>query len=520
MRTKYNTKNGTGAEVAMQANFRQMMAINAQSALTTLLRRGVGGRSGFSTGNGRRDIELACGYIKDLTYNDYFDVWDRMDVAARVVAVYPDYTWIQNPDVYEDERESVSTKFEKDWIQHVRENRPFAELHKLDVLAGIGKFGLLVMGINDGKRLDTPLMPFEATALRKRSISYYRAYTEGEVKIMEWDDDLFSPRYGKPVMYEITPNAGAESMTYRVTPINEKTSKLSENPTVKPFKVHYSRCIHFADNALCGDTFGIERLKRVYNRLSDIIKIVGGSAEMFWQGAFSGISFEMDPEAEISDDDKQKMRVDIDNYVNQMQRTLLLQGVKANPLSPTITGPMDHLDAQLTLISIASSIPKRILTGSEMGKLASTQDSENWGLQVQTRRTNIAGPYLLENYTRFCITNGIVRSPKTGLYGFSTEWPELSVMTKEQKADAAEAFSTALETYCTKSLYHAIDFANYLYHFHGFSSKEAKALSKKFDKSAFEKIRKEAQESKKNSLASEPTKTASAKAKSKAKIQK
>lgn len=512
------------ANMDMGYNFRQMMALQANSTLTSLLRNRMGSGKG-----GRRDIEAACGYVKNLEFADYWDLYDRTDVATRVVETYPDFTWLQNPEIYEKE-DSKETKFERDWQAHTEECLPFGELRKLDILAGIGKFGLLVMGVNDGGSLESPLLPMTATATRHRSITYYRAYTEGEVKITTWDDNPQSLRYGLPLMYEVRPNHGQQS--YTVSPRLEQGSKTNDGGNINEpfsgsFKVHYSRCLHFADNALCGSVWGVERLRRVFNRMSDIVKVVGGSAEMFWQGAFSGIAFEMDAESEVSDTAKAAMKDDIDKYINNLQRTILLQGVKANPLSPSIASPKDHLDVQLTLISIASRIPKRILSGSEMGKLSSTQDAENWDLQITTRRTNVATPSLMKPYVAFCIRNGIVRPPVLSDKAFFIEWPAMSELSTVDKAKSADNFTTALETYCSKALYKAIKFADYLYYVWGFSSREARALAAKFDESSFEVIRKEALKAEKTAAASPlakaakskiDTKTASTKAKSKAKV--
>lgn len=499
--------------------FRSALVSNAMSSLRALLgSRGLN-KSGFSSWDGRRDIESACGYIKNLDFNDYYDIWSRVDVAKRVVEAYPEYTWTQAPEVYEAESETVRTPFERDWEQHIKMNRPFSELYKLDILAGIGKYGLLVMGVNDGKSLDEPLLPQSASKQKKRVISYYRAYTEGEVEILEWDTDTNSPRFGQPVLYSVTPRNGAGNRDDKMTIRKVKMAgdkAVQENPNETTFEVHYTRVIHFADNALCGNIYGIERLKQVYNRMSDIIKIVGGSAEMFWQGAFSGIAFEMDAEAEIGDEAKDKMKLDIENYVNQLQRTLLLQGVKAKPLSPSIASPMDHLMVQILLVSIASKIPQRILAGSENGKLASTQDSNTWGIQVQTRRNNVATPNLVEPYVKFCILNGIVRSPKDGIYGFDVKWHQLNTISAEDKARSATDFTTALETYCSKALYFAMPFEDYLYHIFKFDSQESKEIAKKFDRNAFEKIRKVLEE-KGQKPPEEGSKTAGAKQKSKAK---
>jgi hypothetical protein len=501
-----------------EMNARALLAHNSYMSMQELFRmRGTGGLAS----TGRRDIEKACGYETSLDFKNFFELWDKGDVATRVVEAYPEYTWSQNPEVYEDESEDVTTPFEVDWKAHVEKSQPFAELCKLDILAGIGKFGIMVIGVNDGKKLDTALVPENKTEKTKREISYYRAYTEGEVKIKTWDVGTTSPRYGLPVLYTVTPSNGGSSETMSVeggapTPKTKgKEETANVDPFVQSFDVHHSRVIHFADNALSSKVYGRERLRQVYNRITDILKIVGGSAEMFWQGAFSGISFEMDPDAEISASDKQKMKEDIDNYVNKLQRTLLLQGVKANPMSPSISSPVDHLDVQLTLISIATKIPKRILSGSEMGKLASSQDSANWEIQVQSRRNKTANPFLLVPYVNFCIVNGIVSAPKAG--AFKTLWHPIAATSKEERARSAEYFTTALETFCGKALYLAMTFSDYLYYIHGYTSDEAKILSRNFKQDAFEKMREDMLKQKETTPASEDSKTASAKAKSKTK---
>lgn len=495
---------------------RSQIAVNSAMLFNELFRR----RSGMTNGATRQNIEQACGYDRCLTFSDYFDSWDKGDVAKRIVEAYPDATWSQNPDVYEQEDEKSLTAFEKDWRKLSKEVNSFAALHKLDILAGIGKYGLMVIGVNDGKKLHQPLQPKKAKSESdKREIVYHRSYMEGEVKIVQWDDDPSSLRYGLPVLYEITPGVFTDNaVSVQAMPIGglEDTKKKVANtdPFIKSFRVHHSRTIHFADYALSSPVYGRERLRQAYNRMTDILKIVGGSAEMFWQGAFSGIAFEMDPEAEITNEAKTKMKEDIDNYIQKMQRTLLLQGVKAHPLSPSIASPMEHLDAQLTLISIGTSIPKRILSGSEMGKMASTQDSQHWSGQVQTRRTTVVNPSLLLPYVQFCIRNGIVFSPAKPAE-INIKWEPLMTASREERGRSAEYFTTALETYCGKALYHAMSFEDYLYHIHGYTSEEAKALSKQFNKEAFEKIRKELNEAKKST--SETTKMASAKVKSRSK---
>lgn len=426
--------------------------------------------------SGTRNIREVAGYPEILTYNDYLTAYDRQDVATRVIETYPDYTWIDVPNIYETEK-PADTKFEKDIKSLFLSGTVISTLRALDILAGIGEFGLLVIGIDDGGKLDTPALAVAKT----HKIMYMRPYTEGEVKIKKWDTDPTSERYMLPELYTVTPA--------------EYTARSSTLPAIsRTFDVHHSRCIHFADNALNSVIYGTPRLKRVYDRLMDILKIVAGSGEMFWRGAYQGFSFEAEADGEFSDDDKTAMKESIQKYLMGMDRAMLLKGVKTNSLAPSVSSPKEHLDAQLTMVSIASRIPKRILTGSEMGKLASTQDAANWAQQIKTRRTNVASPKILRPFIQFCIKNNIISAPMGEEDSYTIEWPALELPTDKDQSEIAMNFTNALVQYATNNLYLVIKFELYLQNVWNYPVERAREVAKQFDTAAFEKLAKELNE--------------------------
>jgi len=435
------------------------------------LYRKSGTHSQFS---GNRNIREVAGYPEALTFNDYLTAYDRQDVATRVIETYPDYTWITPPEVYESE-EPTDTAFEKSWKELTKSGKIISTLRALDILAGIGEYGVLVIGVDDGGELSEPLEEG-----KDRKIIYMRPYTEGECKITAWDEDKTSERYTHPLLYEITPNEFTQRSTS--IPLNQGT-----------FRVHHSRVIHFADNALNSEVFGVPRLKRVYDRLMDILKIVAGSGEMFWRGAYQGFSFEATADAELTDEDKTAMKEEIQRYLMGLDRSMMLQGVETKPISPAVASPKEHLDAQLTMVAIASRIPKRILSGSEMGKLASTQDAENWAQQITTRRTNTAEPKILRPFIDFCVKNGILKAP-IGQYNII--WPSLSVPTDKDISEAALNFTNALSTYAGNSLYTVMPFKDYLMNVWRYSVELAEQMSSGFDEEKFKKLKKEMTEKK------------------------
>jgi len=113
-----------------------------------------------------RDVKSNCFYPESssITSHDFRERYDRNPFAARSVGLLPDESWMVPPEIYEDEDEDVTTQFEqalKDVSDHLRgeanwydpqENQGdplFEILQRVDVLSGIGSFGILLLGFDD-----------------------------------------------------------------------------------------------------------------------------------------------------------------------------------------------------------------------------------------------------------------------------------------------------------------------------------------------------------------------------------
>ena len=64
--------------------------------------------------------------------------------------------------------------------------------------------------------------------------------------------------------------------------------------------IHWQRILHLADNRIESNIYGEPRLTPVLNRVLDLHKILGVSAETFWLGAFGVIAFEADRFIEVA----------------------------------------------------------------------------------------------------------------------------------------------------------------------------------------------------------------------------
>jgi hypothetical protein len=119
----------------------------------------------------RRDVDKECGHPEtgELTAERYKELYDRFEIAERVVKLLPEECWNVQPQVIEDEDSDEDTEFEKTWkllgqsinghsyYQDDKAGNVWSYLKRVDTLSGIGHFGVLLMGFDDGKNLQEPV---------------------------------------------------------------------------------------------------------------------------------------------------------------------------------------------------------------------------------------------------------------------------------------------------------------------------------------------------------------------------
>lgn len=402
--------------------------MNFKILSTIASRAGLANQLGQSF-DGKRDLYNSCGYPKNLTYDQYRDVFDRGDLGKTIVSAYPVATWVRNPIIRENEKvENDSTAFEQDWKNLLQNVPVFSYLQRADVLCGIGSFGVLFLGFDDG-------LDFAQPCTRARNLLYMKPLAEGSVNIVSYDEDTSSPRYGLPVLYDLT---------FGQLPKNTQISGSNVVSSVQK-RVHWTRVLHLADNQDESDVFGVPRLQPLYNRLFDCQKILGCSAEMFWQGAFQGLSFEADSESELIN--KAALEEEIQKYVHGLQRYMQLQGIKTNVLHSTVAPPGDHIKIQLQFISAATRIPLRVLTGSERGELSSVQDENNWKDRIEERRNRFATDNVIKPFVKRLVDVGVLTTPKNGEYSYFIEWNDVSSTTQKQQMEIARMVTDAIRMY-------------------------------------------------------------------------
>ncbi len=231
----------------------------------------------------RRDIDDECGYPKEISAEQYRGMYDR-EIGSRVVRVLPAETWRQMPEIVEDPDPENDTPFEEGWAKLNKKHQFLHYLHRIDELSGVGHYGILMIGINDGKNLNEPVDGINPDGTASppsggREILYLRALDESLVQIAAWEGDHTNPRFGMPTYYNLT----------LADPRTQESGAIVTPPDMTQIRIHWSRVLHVADNRGTSEVLGEPRQRPVWNRLYDLRKILGGSGEMYWRGGFPGI---------------------------------------------------------------------------------------------------------------------------------------------------------------------------------------------------------------------------------------
>ncbi len=380
-----------------------------------------------------RDLDKELRYPDKITIKDYKKQFDRGGIGTRVVSIMPDESWAVMPKLIENEEVELS-EFESKWLEIAETTHPFYYLHRADILSGIGRFGIILIGIDDGKDLSQPVDGVtedgKGRAKKEHEITYYRVFDESVVSIKKKQTDVTSRRYQQPLLYSIN-----------------FSEKKNENSSKDKQDVHWSRVIHLADNRLQSEVYGTPRMKPVYNRLLDIKKILGGSGEMFWRGAFPGYAFEADPELLMKggEVDVASLKDELYKFSEGLQRYLALSGVSAKSLSPQAVTPTEHLNAQLKAIALTMGIPYRILFGTEEARLAGEKDDEHWRMRMGRRQKNYLTPMVVKPFSERLIQYNVLPEPKETNY--TVQWPTLKVLSEQEEADLSAKKTEALRRY-------------------------------------------------------------------------
>lgn len=367
--------------------------------------------------NGKRDYYTLFGYKQTIDSKDLLFKFHRQGIAKRIVSSYPDTTWSDPPIV-----QSTDENWNKAWNDLKVQKNLYSAISRADKLAGVGAFSVLFIGYDDGLNTVEPL-PFEKGKQNPRKILYFQPYRQDAVQIDSLFDDPTDARYMTPKIYKIKPNMDQE--------LGIGAVKL---PTVKEIYVHADRVLHIAQNTLENSYVGSPILLSVFNLLDDLLKVSGGSSEMYWLAANRGMQVNVDKETDLDPEDEQALTDEIEEYQHGLRRFMRTRGVDVKNLGSDVADPRGVFNILLSEIASATGIPQRVLVGAEAGQLASAQDRANWSDRVLEYRKMYAEPSIIWPLISK-LTHAGVLPYKEGLK-VEIIWPEAFHMSPLERAQA------------------------------------------------------------------------------------
>ncbi len=433
---------------AMALAFREAGAEMRSAEASVLLDRVRFMRQAGITFKGARDLYDVLGYDRLITARQYRDRYARGGLAGRIVDVFPDATWRGGLVKLKDNKGAkTDTKFEKAWAALDKQLKLQAKLRRVDKLSRLSTFAVLLIG-DGAESLSDELQKGKPGGLK-----YITAFGGGGGPGGSADS--------RATAYDVD----AVIETFELDPREErfglpKTYRLRRTDATNPLlavPVHWSRIIHVAEDCLFDDVYGQPALERVWNLLDDLDKVTGGGAEAFWLRANQGMHLDIDKDmrlgalpaggtaaaaAAAAQAEVDSLKQQAEDYKHQLTRWLRTRGVKATPLGSDVANFEGPADVIVTQIAGSKAIPKRILTGSEMGELASSQDRENWKDQVNGRQTLHAGPYIVAQLVDRLLYYGYLPPVRSEEEGYEVEWPHIQVLTEEEKSKGAHDWAS------------------------------------------------------------------------------
>ncbi len=415
---------------------------------------------------GVRKVYEALGYPDEaeLDFSWFLDKWDRQDIATSVINKPVNKTWSGKLNITEEGAIEGDSPLAKEWKKLNKRLKVKKELAKLDALDGIGQYSLLLFGFNDVKSREQ----FERPAGKQSKLNYIRAISEGTSKVVAWENDSSNARFGQPMFYEIEIGQPTE---------NDNTTLITN------IKIHHSRILHVASGSLTSNVYGRSRLKSIANRLEDLEKLLGGSAEMYWRGARPGFHAKPDEDYKMTTETEEALDEELDKYEHDLRRIIYAQGIDLKALNVQISDPKNHVEVQHEAIAAETGIPKRILVGSERGELSSSQDKDQWLGLIADRRENYAEPEIFEPFIEKCMNHGILTKHEE----FTIIWSDLFAQSEKEKVDIGKIRADALDSYLKSPLaieLFPIELA--VKHFLGLNKDQIKEFMSNLDEAALE----------------------------------
>jgi hypothetical protein len=366
---------------------------------------------------GDEDYYEVFSWDKHPTVNDFYALALRNPYAYLVTFFWPELCWRDAPKIVDDAEQEDGTPFEQDVQELVDDTSLWHYAQRIDKLAGIGKFGVLVIEFDDidgAEGLETPVG-------NPQSVNGLRPFSRASIS----DVKLGGPgsdRWGEPVKYQLD-----------FSDENE-TESVIEQEGPETVWVHWTRVIHVPSDELLDDEIrGIPRQKPVYNNLIDIEKSLGSAGELAYRASAWGININIDKDFDI-DDGGDELKEHLARWEHGLENVLRTHGADdVQSLGGEEIDPSLITDPNIEALSAQTGIPQSVIKGNETGERATSEDLKEAHGRASQRRNSWINPQIVRALIDRFRKYDIVADPAGE--GYRVEWDPLAEMDEKDQAE-------------------------------------------------------------------------------------
>lgn len=394
---------------------------NASAADTQTIRDRIAAvvSGGYDYADTLHNIYLDFGYPASLDFFNYWNMYRRFGIAGNVVELPTSIGWKDTPEL------EASDRFSREFDRLSKRVKFWNRLKGLDTRQRVGRYAGLFMRVRDNK---SPEQPIEGTLNGEAALVQMVPLYEGQLKVLDTDDDPRSDTYGLPTMFQFSGGDAGDR--------NEDTNS--------SFNIHPSRVIIAAEGADNGGIYGMSSLEKPYNSLMDLRKIIGGGGEGFYKNAAQSVVFELKDGASAANnaDLLTAFNDEFDAFSrDRSRRAMWAPGMQAKTLDSNLANPKDFFFNALYDVAASCQIPATIIIGQQTGRLASSEDSRHFLSMLNSRRGGSdEGGFqteLVHDVLDWCMKYGIL--PKEDV---EIEWPDLLAASDTEKLERSEKMAS------------------------------------------------------------------------------
>lgn len=376
------------------------------------------------------------GYPETVNFDNYYRAYERNAVAHAAVHKLLDSCWTDNPTIIDGAKKKEAEET-TDWEESTTKllSKHWAKLKDADRRNLVGRYSAVLLQIKDGREWYQPVDKNVVKALGDKALVKLIPAWEAQIKPGNFDIDTQSDSYGQPVSYSFNEQPVSDDGTYGI---------------VRSVTVHPDRVIILCEGSEDENMLaGVPLLRAGFNKLLDIEKTSGGSAEGFLKNASRQLGIEFSKETDINslikqakDEGFDKLGDAMNDKIRRMNSgtdsALVMQAGQASVLSVAAADPTPTWTAAANEFSASIQCPFTIQFGQQTGRLASDEDKNEWAKRCNGRRWGFLTDYITRVIERFWVL-GIIDPPTNG--EVSLVWSDLLAPSEKEKIANMQAMA-------------------------------------------------------------------------------